>query len=196
MNTDADANTLGYVGKKPGSKGPTGRDSNAWFTPTKYTDMVREVMGEIDLDPFSEESANTRVKAARYFDINDDAHEQVWFETSGKVFMNPPYGRGVMAKAVDTFLDNYSNGMISEAIVLVNSSTDTKWFQNLQEAATVICFTRGRIAFENVDGKHISGNTKGQAFIYFGKNVSLFHEVFERIGVTFDSRTSSKKKAA
>ncbi len=196
MNTDADANTLGYVGKKPGLKGPTGRDSNAWFTPTKYTDMVREVMGEIDLDPFSEESANDRVKAVRYFDIDDDAHKQVWFDIGGRVFMNPPYGRGEMAKAVNTFLANYSKGLISEAIVLVNNSTDTKWFQDLQTVASAICFTSGRIAFENDDGKHISGNTRGQAFIYFGTNESLFHEVFRRIGVTFDSHSALNKKIA
>ncbi len=192
----ADANTLGYVGTKPGMKVAYERDSNSWFTPIKYTDMVREVMGEIDLDPFSAKSANSNVKALRYFDINDDAHEQAWFDTKGRVFMNPPYGRGEMARAVNTFMDNYSKGRVSEAVILVNNATETKWFQDLLVASAAVFLPSSRIAFENDDGKNISGNTRGQVFIYFGDDATLFHEVFQRIGITLESHSSLNDKVA
>ena len=47
-------NNLAYTGSKPGTK----RDSNAWFTPAKYIDSVRAVLGTIELDPFSSIEAN------------------------------------------------------------------------------------------------------------------------------------------
>ncbi len=183
----ADVNKLGYVGAKPGAVVASVRDANAWFTPSKYVDMARDVMGEIDLDPFSSSSANTRIQAKRFFDTDDDAHKQIWFETRGRVFMNPPYGRGDMAKAVKTFLEIYSKGQISESIVLVNNSTETKWFQDLLEQSSALCFTNKRISFENDDGKNISSNTRGQAFIYFGNNTKRFHEVFQSIGRTVEN---------
>jgi phage N-6-adenine-methyltransferase len=178
----ADCTKMGYIGAKPGSSNSGERDSNSWYTPSQYIEMAREVMGSIDLDPFSSESANQCVKAERYFDIDVDAHKQVWFDESGTVFMNPPYGRGEMKQAVETFLANWTKGSISEAIVLVNNATDTKWFQSLHKELAAMCVVSGRIAFENNDGKHVSGNTRGQIFLYFGENNKTFFEVFNSLG--------------
>src|SRR5437660_5851756 len=65
----ADAERLGYVGKRPGIR----RDSDSWFTPAQYLDAVRAVLGRIDLDPFSSEAANLSVRAKRYYTESDDA---------------------------------------------------------------------------------------------------------------------------
>ena len=42
--------------------------SPEWWTPQKYIDAIREVMGEIDLDPVSCALANKVVKAIKYYD--------------------------------------------------------------------------------------------------------------------------------
>ncbi len=124
----ADVNTLAYIGKKPGV---TVRDSDSWFTPDKYTNMVRRVLGQIDLDPFTSEIANQHVKANRYFDIELDAFSQTWFVNAGTVYMNPPYSRKLIDKAVDLFLENIAIDSITQGIVLVNNATETQWFQKL-----------------------------------------------------------------
>jgi len=175
----ADINQLAYIGAKPGDNK---RDSDSWFTPSKYIDMAREVMGEIDLDPFSSPTANAHIKAKRYFDINSDAFKQQWFQDQGRVFMNPPYGRKLIDASIEIFLENLLNESIAQAVVLVNNATETRWFHSLLNHTDAICFPDRRIAFETDDGKHVSGNTRGQVFFYFGHKVKTFEEVFGHIG--------------
>jgi len=177
----ADINKLAYIGSKPGANGVE-RDSDSWFTPSIYTEMAREVMGAIDLDPFSSAAANRHVKAKRYFDEKMDAFKETWFQEQGRVFMNPPYGRQVIDVAVDCFLANWASESISQGVVLVNNATETRWFQSLLRSTNALCFPDRRIAFETDDGKHVSGNTRGQTFFYFGHKVKKFSEVFGRIG--------------
>jgi phage N-6-adenine-methyltransferase len=177
----ADVNKLAYIGRKPAS-GILKRDSDSWFTPELYTDLVRKVLGGIDLDPFSSISANEHVKAARFFDINMDAFKQIWFKKSGTVFMNPPYSKKLIGKAVNTFIFNLENNSISQAVVLVNNATETKWFQTLSVQASALCLVHKRIHFENVDGKNISGNTRGQIFLYYGSDKLVFTNIFNEIG--------------
>ncbi|WP_298940687.1 DNA N-6-adenine-methyltransferase [uncultured Psychromonas sp.] len=183
----ANVNNLGYIGSKPGSGDP-GRDSDSWFTPKKYTKMVRDVLGRIDLDPFSSEFGNTYVEAEKYFTVEQDAFSTPWFEENikGSVFMNPPYGRGIVNQAADFFVDNVKKGYITEGVVLVNNATETKWFHTLLQESSSICLPSGRIAFENNDGKNVSGNTRGQVFLYFGSERIKFAEVFKEIGVILD----------
>jgi len=177
-----DINKLAYIGSKPGGKKEPVRDSDAWFTPSIYTEMAREVMGEIDLDPFSSNAANQHIKAKRYFDVDQDAFKQKWFQDQGRVFMNPPYGRKIIDAAVDVFLANLANESIAQGVVLVNNATETRWFHSLLSFADAICFPDRRIAFETDDGKHVSGNTRGQVFFYFGHKARKFEEVFGKIG--------------
>ncbi len=179
----ADINKLAYIGAKPGQNKKITRDSDSWFTPSIYTDMAREVMGEIDLDPFSSKVANEHIKAKRYFDINTDAFKKQWFQECGSVFMNPPYGRSIIGASIDVFLTNLANKSITQGIVLVNNATETRWFHALLSYADTICFPDHRIAFETNDGKHVSGNTRGQVFFYFGSKLDKFKAVFEKIGV-------------
>ncbi len=194
----ANKSMMAYIGAKPSGAKPDGakpdgakpdgnkeaiRDSDSWYTPSVYTDMVREVMGKIDLDPFSSKEANSHVKAKRYFDFKSNAFKQTWFKKPGKVFMNPPYGRKIINAAIAIFIEKWNRGTISEAIVLVNNATETKWFQLLLRSSNMICLPEKRIAFEAIDGKNVSGNTRGQVFLYFGSETSKFKDVFKEIGI-------------
>ena len=164
----ADPRQMGYIGASPVVE----RDANDWHTPAKYIEAVRSALGGIDLDPFSSAKANETVQAARFFTADDDAlGETPWF--ANRLFMNPPYGRGVIDLAVDRFLRELKERNFKEAIVLVNNATETQWFQSLMRECSAICFTDHRISFASPDNKQESGNTRGQAFFYFGNNFYL-----------------------
>lgn len=179
------ASNLAYVGSKPTSP-KEGRDSDAWFTPAKYIEAARAALGgHIDLDPFSDPAANLVVQASRIFTINDSALTQTWAPMNGTpaqtVWMNAPYGK-TCREAVDKFLLEYSEGNFTNAIVLMNNATETKWFQALLNKASAMCLTSHRIAFYNIDGKAISSNTRGQAFLYFGDDPVAFGREFAQFG--------------
>ena len=43
-----------------------------WYTPSRYIESARRVMGSIDLDPASCEKANRTVKAGTYYTVEDN----------------------------------------------------------------------------------------------------------------------------
>lgn len=176
----ADTKKLAYIGAKPGTQS---RDSDSWFTPSHYTDIAHKVMGSIDLDPFSSAEANKIVNAKRFFDIKSNAFDQKWFDSKGTVFMNPPYSRELIYPSINIFIKHWQNKSISQAIVLVNNATETKWFQLLLQNATSVCFVKKRISFTSLDGKNVSGNTRGQVFFYFGTRVKKFKSSFKKVGI-------------
>lgn len=154
------------------------RDSDSWFTPSKYIDSVRYVLGSIDIDPFSSEEANLTIKAQVYYSKENDALTLDWARLSN-CFMNPPYSKGLMQKCVDKLLEQRQNGSAINSVVLCNASTDTKWFHKLMHESTAMCLTAGRISFENTDGKSISGNTKGQVFFLMTEDETIVHKFKE-----------------
>lgn len=164
--SQADRNNLAYIGRKPGVEK---RDSDSWFTPKRYVEMVRSALGgDINFDPFSNVAAQRTVKADAFFTIDDDALKTPWPQCR-TVFMNPPYSKGLCALAVQAFTANFDQGKFKRGIVLVNNATDTTWWASLTNhpGCVALCLTHGRIGFENDDGKTVSGNTRGQAFILF-----------------------------
>ena len=68
------------------------------YTPAKYVEAARKVLGGIDLDPASCETANETVCAARFYDIVENGlGKRPW---GGRVFCNPPGDpRGVRVKS-------------------------------------------------------------------------------------------------
>jgi phage N-6-adenine-methyltransferase len=176
----ANASRLGYVGRKPSSKS---RDSDSWFTPPEYLDSVRAVMGGIDLDPFTSERANEIVGAKWIFTSEKSAFEHDWkVDRCVRVFMNPPYSAGLCGRSINRFIDQYEEKCFAEGIVLVNNATDTRWFSALVNHCNAICFTNHRISFWNSDRKNVSGNTRGQAFFYFGRKLTKFKRAFKKHG--------------
>jgi hypothetical protein len=151
-------------------------ESNEWYTPAKYIQAAREVMGGIDLDPASCKAANKVVEAKRFYDKQADGLNQPW---SGRVWLNPPYG-GIAAEFVARLVAEYEAGNITAGIALVNAHcTDTNWFQLLWSHA--LCFTDHRIDFTSTDAKD-STSTHGSVFAYLGKKPESFAERFREWG--------------
>lgn len=154
--------------------------SNEWYTPPEYIEAARAVMGSIDLDPASCEYANQTVMAGEFFDKEEDGFTASWF---GNVWLNPPYGRdgkdSNQSLWSNKVIAQYKAGAINQAILLVSSAIGTAWFNPLFEYP--ICFPEKRIHFINKDGNQ-SSPTIGNAFVYLGKNINKFVEVFSQFG--------------
>lgn len=159
-------------------RGASGTGENEWYTPQDILTAAREVLGEIDLDPASSESAQEIVKAKKYFSKEDNGLTQAWH---GRVWLNPPYAQPHIANFVSKMVDEWNLGHVNEAIMLTHNYTDTSWFHAAANACDAICFTRGRIKFYDKNGT-IAAPTQGQAFFYFGNNCERFAATFERIG--------------
>lgn len=155
--------------------------NDEWYTPPEFVESARRVMGEINLDPASNKKANEWIEADEFFSLENSAFLNEWH---GKVWMNPPYSR-IIKDFVDKLVDEYDADRVSEAIVVTNNGTDTRWFHRLAGASSAICLVKGRIGFQNVDGVRIDNNNKGQIFTYIGDNPEKFKLEFEQYGMVF-----------
>jgi DNA N-6-adenine-methyltransferase (Dam) len=144
-------------------------ESAEWFTPSVYIEAARRVMGGIDLDPASCELANRTVKAAQFFNVEENGLVREWF---GKVFLNPPYRRdGIQGKFVDKLVCEYKAGRCTEAIILVGNRTECDWFAPLWEYP--MCFTNHRIRFVSPVGEKDSP-VNANVFAYLGRSMMSF----------------------
>jgi phage N-6-adenine-methyltransferase len=159
---------------------------NEWSTPQQCLDAARAVLGGIDLDPATNLFAQSRVRAANFFTIDDDGLGQAW---QGRVWLNPPYGPHI-AHFVSKLVSEVKKRNVKAAIMLTHNNTDTEWFHKAAGTCAAICFGRKRIQFEQSDGRARTA-TQGQAFFYFGTSVKAFHKVFGEIGLIVTPWTSS-----
>jgi phage N-6-adenine-methyltransferase len=149
-----------------------------WYTPARYIDAVRDVLGTIDLDPASSPEAQQTVRATRFYTAEDHGLTQAW---QGRVFMNPPYAQPLIEQFITRLIAEVHAGHVTEAILLTHNYSDTAWFHQAEAAAQRLCFTKGRIRFRRADGVRDSP-TNGQVFFYFGADPSRFVEVFSALG--------------
>lgn len=148
-----------------------------WYTPPEYIVAARSVLGAIDLDPASSAAANEVVRAGTFYTIDDDGLNQSW---SGRVWMNPPYQQPAVDDFCTRLAREYGAGTVTEAIVLVNNATETKWFQEVAAQCTAICFPRGRVKFWHPHKE--SAPLQGQAVLYLGRDAEAFRAAFVRFG--------------
>jgi DNA N-6-adenine-methyltransferase (Dam) len=151
------------------------------YSPATLIEAARAVLGDIDLDPASCELANTVVKAARFFTIDDDGLTQPW---QGRVWMNPPYSQPLIKAFADKLAESVRAGVVTAAVVLVNNTTETMAFQTLARVASAFCFPAGRVKFwqPNIDVRDTAGPPQGQAVLYVGPNGDGFCKRFAEFG--------------
>src|SRR5260370_39698849 len=151
------------------------RNNNEWYTPAKYIEAARDVMGNIELDPASCAIANKTVKAERYFTKEQNGLLQEWKAHS--LWLNPPYGRSAKMQGqhlstiklfVDKCLDAYQNGDVLQAIILATTEVNAKWFYPLWQYT--ICFPDHRVNFimENLPKSGKYSQMFGTCFVYLG----------------------------
>ena len=155
--------------KKPHVSNNSG--NNEWYTPVKFLEIARSVMGSIDTDPASSEMANRNVKATTFYTEEDDGLKRDW---AGNIWLNPPYAQPAIQNFSDKLIEEIKKGNVKQAMVLVNNATETKWFNTLSEKARAIWFPRGRIRYLNSNGSLENSPLQGQAILYYGNNVDNF----------------------
>jgi len=155
-------------------------ESTEWFTPSRYIEAARLIMGGIDIDPASCELANQMVRATAIYTKETNGYDKRWY---GRVWLNPPYGhddkKGNQARWSARLIEQYQAGITTQAVLLVNAVTDRKWFQPLWNYP--ICFCDHRIAFYTSKAKE-PAPTHGNVLVYFGSHVEEFSYVFSQFG--------------
>ncbi len=148
-------------------------DRNAWGTPPQIIEMTRDLMGSIDVDPASNAKAQETVKADVWFGLDhpDPCFRNSlsgWCGACGNVWLNPPYGRGMVLPFVTTLLRELNDGRVTQACVLVNATTETEAGQLLLRHADAVWFPDHRIKFLHPEtNEPTSGGTHAQMLCYF-----------------------------
>lgn len=125
-------------------------DSVEWETPPKLFAALEARYGPFTLDPAAT-AANA--KAPSYFTSAEDGLKQRWNQPEGlrqgRVWLNPPYGRGVTEPWVAKVIDELGKADgIESATLLLKADTDQPWFHDLvMRHAHEVIFLRGRVHF-------------------------------------------------
>lgn len=161
--------------------------NNEWYTPGKFIEAARAVMGGIDLDPASTPLANETVRASNFFTEEDNGLQQCWY---GRVWLNPPFERrqtrgrktnqGIW---INRLVKEYESGNVQQAILLTTCRPDTEWFEQLWRYP--ICFARKKVGFYTPEAGQILqevSRAHGTLFVYLGPDNERFKAVFGRFG--------------
>lgn len=148
--------------------------SEEWNTPERLARLIEE-FSPIGLDPCS--NGKTAVLAKEAW--SEDGLRRAW-RGHGLVFVNPPYGRSVIAWA-ERARESFADPQTDECLLLIPARTDTAWFHENCFTADAICFIRKRIEFVG------SGKRRGRcpfpsALVYFGARPDAFATHFTQLG--------------
>ena len=131
--------------------------TNTWFTPKR----IVGALGGFDLDPCTQSFRpfDTALRHIEY-DRGQCGIEQEW---SGRVWLNPPYGKDVGVWLEK--LERHGNG-----IALVFSRTETRWAQRALSKCDGVLFLKGRISFIHETGKKSHNASNGSMLLFYGKD--------------------------
>ena len=89
-------------------------------------------------------------------------------ETDKTVWINPPYGRGMIKKFMNKCIEQKNKGITS--VMLVPATLDAQWLP-IDQISEIRIITGGRLSFYHpITNKKIAGNTKGSMFVIFRPN--------------------------
>lgn len=160
-------------------------DKKDWNTPPKYIELIKKMLGVIELDPCSNEFSMIDAKV-RYILPTDGLKENWNYKT---IYINPPFGRSDktslydwIKKGVDIYKINKN-----EILYLIPVATNTKHFKELIfKNANGICFLNDtRLKFWSEGKEDKKGAPMSCCLVYFGENYDKFFDIFCLTGKCF-----------
>ena len=146
-----------------------------WYTPTWLVDRIRVFYGGSYFDPCP--ARNGQPLAQNGLAIT-------WH---GRVFCNPPYGRGI-----DKWIRKAMTEPADELMLLVPAYTDTDWFTPLFDHA--ICFVHGRLYFHRPGGLPDTRTPHPSVLVYRGPRVRAFADAFADLGPILTRKRARRSK--
>jgi hypothetical protein len=159
--------------------------SRDWGTPKKYVGLVKDVLGEIQLDPCSNHlSIVGAINEWRLPDVDGLLGD--WDFTS--IFVNPPYGSDpARGTRIIHWLEKCCQAnkeFDSEVMALIPVAPNTlHWKKYVWPSATAICFlydTRLKFLVDGEEGG--KGAPMACSMVYWGRNTDKFSSVFASAG--------------
>jgi phage N-6-adenine-methyltransferase len=126
-----------------------------WETPQALFNELDRIFGGFTLDPCA---TAENAKCATFYTKAEDGLCQVW---TGKVFMNPPYGRAI-GQWVRKAWQESQNGTL--VVCLLPARVDTRWWHEYAKKGHVY-FLQGRLKF----GPSLNSAPFPSAIVTFGK---------------------------
>jgi site-specific DNA-methyltransferase (adenine-specific) len=151
--------------------------SNEHYTPDLIKERVLTFFdGTIDLDPCTNSCKTPNIPALFHYDATMDGLSLPW---AGRVFVNPPYGRG-LPLWIKKAIREYEESRAREILILVPSRTDTQWYKALQPYARL--FIEGRLKFKDEAGTIQPPAPFPSAVFYLGNRIKEFELAWEDLG--------------
>lgn len=141
---------------------------NSWGTPAYIIEVFREAVGGyIDVDPASNAKAQEIIGASIWYGLGspygEDGLAEPW---DGTVWLNPPYGKGLIQPFADKLCHEYNIGRTEGYAVLVNLDPSTQWFKTLLSVSAYIVLLDKRVAFvDPTMGSPVRGNSRSQVVL-------------------------------
>ncbi len=174
--------------------------SQHWGTPRAYVAAVREVLGNIALDPCSNEYSIVGADTEYRLPDQDGLMESWDYPT---IYVNPPYGkdheRGTRIKDWLNRCREANREHGSEVLALVPVATNTShWKDNVWGVATSIAFLYDtRLKFLENGQEGGKGAPMSCAMIYWGsQDTDAFKPVFSRFGAVVSVSDSRSRGSA
>lgn len=115
--------------------------TDLWSTPQNFfDDLNQEFDFNLDVCALPENA-----KCEKFYSPDADGLKQEW---GGRVWCNPPYGRGI-AEWVKKAFGSVRDGNASVCVMLLPARTDTRWFHEYIYKKAEIRFVKGRLKFGN-----------------------------------------------
>lgn len=161
--------------------------TDRWYTPKSIIERVKLVLGEIDLDPASDDFGNERVGAKQFYTQEDDGRSKEW---SGNIFCNPPGGKTGNKSNTALFWEKLMQSSFKQAVFLAFSLEALQTCQSMSFPSPLhytLCVPRRRIAFDTPNGSPGKAPSHSNVIVYVHGSVDKraeFRYHFNSLGNT------------
>jgi len=136
-------------------------EKNSWSTDPRIFDALDQEFN-FGLDAAA---SNENHKCDTYMTKDHDSLIMDWSFNSKSVWINPPYGRGMISAFMQKAIEQKGKGVTS--VFLVPATMEAGWLP-INKVSEIRIITGGRLSFYHpITNKPVAGNTKGSMIVIF-----------------------------